>query len=169
MRKYVLAILAAFAALATLVVPASAAPAQQDLKILHSFGYKNLLLGMKPKQAEATGLLTNGYTSGNGWHFYEFARSEGDRKPNVTVYVHDTCGVQWIDSTDLMKTTSGIGIGSTRTALVAAYPNARPDPVGQFDLVVDAPFNPGFEFAFAMNLDTNEVTWMTLRKQGPFC
>ncbi|WP_285638795.1 hypothetical protein [Lentzea sp. NBRC 102530] len=171
MRKYVLAILAAFAALISVAVPSSAAPVQaQDLKILHSFGYKHLLLGMKPAQAEATGLLTDKDTSGGqGWAFYQFVASEGDRGPNTWVAAHETCGVQMIIATYAMKTPRGIGVGSSRADLVRAYPSAHADPTGKYDVLVDAPLNPGFQYAFVIDYDTDEVTWMSLEKKGGFC
>lgn len=167
MRKYVLAMAAALAAFVALVVPASAAPAVQDVKLLHSFGYKNLLLGMSAKQAEATGLIKHSFTFGS-CDYYEFVASEGEREANVLVGIHQTGGVQHIDATHPMKTLRGIGYGSTRAQLVAAYPNLVRDPNNQTLEITDAPLNPEARFGFAVGFD-DTVGWMILSKKNALC
>lgn len=170
MRKLTLALMVtAVAGLVTTIAPAaSAEPSTGVPKVLHSFGYKNLLLGMSKEQAEATGLITH-FASGRGCDFYTLVASEGDRQQNTIVAVTQGKGLSRIDATVPMKTPRGIGEGSSIDAMKSAYPNATADPEHDWIYDAEAPFNPGARYTFSTTSFGDRVFRMQLRTDYNIC
>ncbi|TWP49247.1 hypothetical protein FKR81_24325 [Lentzea tibetensis] len=163
MKKFAIAIAAVTAGLVATIAPAaSAAPADVEVfpKVLHSFGYENLLLGMNAQQAEETGLLRH-VGSFFTCEYYELVPSEGPRQPNTTVTVQKDHGVVLINSTTEMTTTRGIHEGSTLDEVRKAYPDARPHHVFPWIWVADAPLNHDAQYKF--NVSNNVVDRVQLQ------
>ncbi|TWP49248.1 hypothetical protein FKR81_24330 [Lentzea tibetensis] len=151
MRKLTLALMAtAVAGLVATTAPIASAdePSTGAPQLLHSFGYKNLLLGMSGEQAVATGLLNQPSASDDECAVYTLKQSEGARDPMTVVFVSKENGVEKINGTYPMKTTRGIGKGSTFDELLTAYPNATQNPQHSWKQDAPAPLNPRAHYEF---------------------
>lgn len=111
------------AVLAGAALLVSGLPAQAQAKTaLGPYGYGAVKLGMSAKRAKATGkieLKRKDYCSG-----WDLKAHITDRN-SVGMYISKKVGVAMIFATKGMKTPEGIGLGSTRKQLKAAYPHLK--------------------------------------------
>lgn len=113
-----IAALVAGAALLVSVAPAAA----QARTALGPYGYGSVKLGMSAKDARATGKITlKRKDMCSGWDL----KAHPTGRDSVGMYISKNVGVALIFATKGMKTPEGIGLGSTKKQLKAAYPHLK--------------------------------------------
>ncbi|MFI6326213.1 hypothetical protein ACIBG8_52440 [Nonomuraea sp. NPDC050556] len=115
--------MAALVAGAALLVSVAPAGAQAQARTsLGPYGYGSVKLGMSAKDAKATGKISlkmKGQCS--GWDL----KAHPTGRDSVGVYISKNVGVALIFAQKGMKTPEGIGLGSTKKQLKAAYPHLK--------------------------------------------
>lgn len=148
-------------ALAGGVMPVAVAPAALAARkpTLGPYGYGNLKLGMSATKAKATGRIARKPVGDSakctGWDLKE------NPYPNyrVGMYISKKYGLAMIVAPTGLKTPQGIGIGSTRAQLKAAYPDLRRGPGGY--PTAGVPGNKKARYLFYVSLK-NKVAGMSL-------
>ncbi|MEV0388819.1 hypothetical protein [Nonomuraea sp. NPDC050643] len=147
-------------ALAGGVMPAAvASPAFAERKAtLGPYGYGTLKLGMTAAKARATGRITRKTVGDSprctGWDLKENPYGEY----RVGVYISKRRGLAMIVAPPGLRTPQGIGLGSSRTRLKAAYPRLRRGPGGY--PTADVPGNRQAFYIF--HVSDNKVAGMSL-------
>ncbi|GLZ35747.1 hypothetical protein Lesp02_79340 [Lentzea sp. NBRC 105346] len=158
-------------AIAATVGLVAAAPASADVpQVMHSFGYKHLLLGMSPRQVWMTGLITMSMIVDEECAYFTLKESEGPSAPNTFIGLSRTTGeVTVIDATTPTRTPRDIGKGSTLDELQAAYPDAQQDVAHPTRWIADAPENPAAQYVFTVSTFTGEVGAYWLESDDNTC
>ncbi|GIH77026.1 hypothetical protein [Planobispora longispora] len=144
------------------VPAAEAAPADGKRK-LGAFGHRGVKLGMSVEQARATGKLvrTGNWANCSEWEFRTGPRHRGG--PDVLISRRH--GVAVIIVGEGVKTSRGIGIGSTRRQLRRAYPDL--ETAGSGFPIAAVPRNPNAHYYFL--LSGRKVSQMALVLKGQDC
>ncbi|MFD9894367.1 hypothetical protein ACFWY9_33895 [Amycolatopsis sp. NPDC059027] len=162
--RLLLALVAAVVGAGLMAGPAQAA-GQTQARILDSFGYGQLKLGMSEADAVATGLLTAG-EPGKCAAYY-FVPSEGSMPRSSGVFISKTDGVTVIGGTSKMRTPQEIWRGSTLDDLREAYPDLTQDSQMDWIYRASAPGNPAANYSFVVNF--NQVQDFALEATGKGC
>ncbi|UBU11496.1 hypothetical protein [Nonomuraea gerenzanensis] len=149
----------AVAGAVTLIAVASPALAAQKAT-LGPYGYGSLKLGMSTAKAKATGRLirkpAGDHAGCTGWDLKEKPYGEYQ----VGAIISKKYGLTMIVAHAGMKTPKGIGFGSTRAQLKAAYPDLRRGP-GGFP-TASVPGNKKAYYLFYVSRTDNRVAGMSL-------
>ena len=127
-------------------------------KTLGPYGYGALRLGMTEKQAIATGEITTTCDAPGKTGCF------GLPDPGGYVCVSKTIGVAVVDAGQI-HTDRGVGVGSTRAQVVAAYPTLRLGSHGLRD--ADATPNGDAFYSFSFDSATDRVDDLVLRYNYP--
>jgi hypothetical protein len=165
MKKTVSTMLCALLTIAGIGVLTGSAEAATP-RILGSFGYQGLKLGMSEPAAEATGLLTD-REAGTKCDFYYFVPSEGSMPRSSGVFVSKTAGVVVIGATSKMRTPQEAWSGMSLADLRDAYPDLVQDSQQDWLYRAPAPGNPAADYLFVVT--NNLVTDFALETTGFEC
>jgi len=122
-------------------------------RILDSFGYGALKLGMPEAAAEATGLLTD--REPGKCDAYYFVPAEGSMPRSSGVFISPASGVNRIGATSKTRTPQEIWRGSTLDDLRDAYPGLVQDSGQDWIYRAPAPGNTAAEYSFVV--ENNQV------------
>ncbi|MCP3799293.1 hypothetical protein NLX83_08495 [Allokutzneria sp. A3M-2-11 16] len=142
---------------------AHAAPAGQ---VLGPNGLGDLKLGMSEEDAYQTGMLHGyqgedpgaGFSKNCSWYGFH------NRPTDLDVLISPTKGVSVIFANQGVRTVQGIGIGSSRKELLAAYPEWSDDPNGRW---VRVPGNANA--GYAIDVRDDKVIFIGLYQNGQEC
>ncbi|RZQ62113.1 hypothetical protein [Amycolatopsis suaedae] len=129
---------------------------------LEPVGYGRLRLGMSPEEAAASGVVLEG-AGGEGCVTYKATSGT----PSVaSVIVSPNLGTVFIDPAGSVRTPKGIGTGSTREEVYAAYPGTSTGRGTDLHLV--APAGNGASFVMDLNTD-GTVADLNLERNDQDC
>ena len=142
---------------------AHAAPAGP---VLGPNGLGDLKLGMSQEDAYQTGMLHGYQGEDPGAGFNPSCTKFGfhDRPENLDVLISPTKGVSVIFAHQGLRTAQGIGIGSSRRELLAAYPEWSDDPNGRW---VRVPGNANA--GYAIDVRDDKVIFIGLYQNDQDC
>jgi hypothetical protein len=138
--------------------------------VLGPDGFGALKLGMTEEQATATGLIDR-WPVGEGCAVNTFLRSAPDKGDGGRVYLNDNRDVAIIVGYPGVRTPEGIGIGTSKAAMLKAYPGWRneteQDPHADGRGIVVVPGNS--KAHYRMDLEGGKVTGLTLQDRDQNC
>lgn len=156
-RRSVLAVALAVAVTSIAVAPPAVAAQKATLG---PYGYGSLKLGMSATKAKATGRIVRkpvgDHAGCTGWDLKEKPYGEYQ----VGAVISKKYGLTMIVAHAGMRTPKGIGFGSTKRQLKAAYPDLRSGP-GGFP-TAGVPGNRKAYYLFYLSYKDNRVAGMSL-------
>jgi hypothetical protein len=142
----------------------SGQPVSAQSRVIGPDGYGGVNLGMSADEVLRTGVVVADGPLSQPCSYYRFRTSA----PGSTdVLVSAKLGVMLIDPRDGVRTPEGIGTGSSRADLRAAYPDASFDGPG---LVASTgvPGKSGSLYRFELN-DSGQVSHVSIQATGGDC